>query len=79
MKQAALLQLEARKKEAFRKFLGFMLRNREVEGLSDEAREAYVEGLRLGYGNGLTEGFEMGFDIASESAGSFGASGVGSA
>jgi len=72
MKKAALLQLEARKEEAFDRFLRFMLTNRKPEEpLSKEAEAAYVDGLRLGYGKGLTEGFALGFDVGSESSESF--------
>jgi hypothetical protein len=80
MKEAAILQLKARQREAFRKFLQFMLENRRPDRpLPEDSEEAYIEGLRLGYGHGLAEGFEIGFDVASESAGGFGVPEVGTA
>jgi hypothetical protein len=80
MNEAAILQLQARRKEALRKFLQFMRENRNPDHrLPEDPESAFVEGLRIGYGNGLAEGFEIGLQVASESSGVYEAPDMGTA
>lgn len=57
------LILEGRKREALEAFLDRLRAARERTNLPESPLEAYLLGLREGYGDGLAEGVRLGLDV----------------
>lgn len=76
-KSKKLILLEARKQEALDAFLKRIGRGRDRKALPRSAHDAYLMGLKEGYGDGLVAGVEMGLDVCKDSGETFVAPDVG--
>lgn len=79
METPPMLQLDARKKEALERFLERMREGRGRRDLPESASEAYLLGLREGYGDGFVDGMVLGTKVSQEAEGGFDSPEVGAA
>jgi hypothetical protein len=75
--QREQLILEGRKQEALKAFLVRLREARKRTDLPETVLDAYILGLKMGYGDGLAEGVRLGLKVRKEAAEGFGAIKVG--
>jgi hypothetical protein len=74
-----ILLLDAQKDRALKMFLQRVASGKGRTDLPESVKAAFLQGLREGYADGLTDGVELGLDVCDEVQKTFASSGVGSA